>query len=205
MRVSHGRRPLGGSPHRAPGLPGRLSFEGPLPVGCGTGGLVSGDGMLSSEDVAGVVADIRRRAGLRMTIRPEPPAARRGRRRFPAYVARTRHMVQTVDLAGGFDDVWQERFSSAARRARAKAERSTCASRPPKVVSCSRCSTRFTASPSPARAAGTAHPGGAARVRGRRHRSRRRTPAHRARRPRPRSASRRRPRRASRSSARATA
>jgi hypothetical protein len=80
-------------------LPGPLSFVGSLPVGWGTGGLVSSDGMISSEDVVGVVADIRRRAGLRIT-------------------------VQTLDLAGGFDDVWHERVSAAARRACATAERS---------------------------------------------------------------------------------
>jgi hypothetical protein len=70
-----------------------------------------------------------------MTIRPEPAGGRAWEAAVPAYVARTRQMVQTVDLAGGFDDVWHQRFSSAARRACAKAERSTCASRPPKVVS----------------------------------------------------------------------
>jgi hypothetical protein len=105
-------------------LPGPLSFEGSLPVGWGTGGLVSSDGMISSEDVAGVVADIRPRAGLRMTIRPGPAGHGAWEAAVPADVVRTRHMVQTVDLAGGFDDVWHERFSSAARRACAKAERS---------------------------------------------------------------------------------
>jgi hypothetical protein len=105
-------------------LLGRLAFQGSLPVGWGTGGLVSSEGMVSSEDVAGVVADIRRRAGLRTTIRPGPADHAAWEAAVPASVVRTRHMVQTVDLAGGFDDVWHERFSSAARRACAKAERS---------------------------------------------------------------------------------
>jgi Acetyltransferase (GNAT) domain len=105
-------------------LPGPLSFEGSLPVGWGTGGLVSSDGMVSSEDVSGVVSDIRRRAALRTTVRPGPAGHAAWEAAVPVDVARTRHLVQTVDLAGGFDAVWRERFSSAARRACAKAERS---------------------------------------------------------------------------------
>jgi hypothetical protein len=105
-------------------LPGPLSLEASLPVGWGTGGLVSSDGKVSSDDVAGVVADIRRRAGLRMTIRPGPAGHAAWEAAVPSDVVRTRHMVQAVDLAGGFDDVWHERFSSAVRRACAKAERS---------------------------------------------------------------------------------
>ena len=105
-------------------LHGPLSFEGSLPVGWGACGLVASDGAVSAEDVAEVVADIRRRVGLRTTIRPGPAGHEAWESAVPAHVVRTRHMVQTVDLAGGFDAVWRERFSSAVRRACAKAERS---------------------------------------------------------------------------------
>jgi hypothetical protein len=104
-------------------LPRPASVEGSMPWGWGTGGVVSPGGVLSTQDAAAIAADLSRRRALRIAVRPGPACEHAWATGVPEAIARTRHMVQTVDLAGGFDDVWK-RFSGSVRRACAKAERS---------------------------------------------------------------------------------
>jgi Acetyltransferase (GNAT) domain len=109
---------------RARRLPAGAGFESSMPWGWGTGGVVCPDGTLSGDDVAAIAADLGRRGALRIAVRPGPSAERAWTAGVPQDVVRTRHMVQVVDLSGGFDHVWQHRFSSSARRGCVKAERS---------------------------------------------------------------------------------
>jgi hypothetical protein len=104
-------------------LPALASVESSMPWGWGTGGVVSPGGALSAQDVAAIAADLSRSHSLRITIRPGPPCEHAWAAGVPNGVARIPHMVQTVDLAGGFEHVWK-RFSGSVRRACAKAERS---------------------------------------------------------------------------------
>jgi hypothetical protein len=101
----------------------RASVVGSMPWGWGTGGVVSAGGVLSAQDAAAIAADLSRRHALRIAVRPGPACEHAWATGVPEAVARTRHMVQTVDLAGGFEHVWK-RFSGSVRRACAKAERS---------------------------------------------------------------------------------
>jgi hypothetical protein len=100
-----------------------VGLESSLPWGWGTGGIVSADGQLSARDVGAVAGDLSRRFALRIAVRPGPAREDAWDTGVPRTVPRTRHMVQTVDLTGGFDDVWK-RFSGSVRRACAKAQRS---------------------------------------------------------------------------------
>jgi Acetyltransferase (GNAT) domain len=108
---------------RAKTLPAPASVESSMPRGWGTGGVVCADGALSAQDVEAIAADLSRRHALRILIRPGPAREEAWAAGVPTAVARSRHMVQTVNLGGGFEQVWS-RFSGSVRRACAKAERS---------------------------------------------------------------------------------
>lgn len=108
---------------RTRALPAPATAESSMPWGWGTGGVVCGGGALSAQDIAAIAADLSRSRALRIGVRPGPAFEHAWATGVPQAVARTRHMVQTVDLAGGFDQVWK-RSSASVRRACAKAERS---------------------------------------------------------------------------------
>ncbi len=105
---------------RAGGAWGMLSS---MPFAWGTGGLLSSRGSVEVTDVTDVVADLRRQPALAVTLRPAPHVAETWDQSIPAGVTRTRHMSQSVDLRGGFDDVWKHRFASTVRSHCRKAER----------------------------------------------------------------------------------
>jgi CelD/BcsL family acetyltransferase involved in cellulose biosynthesis len=100
-----------------------LAVESSMPFGWGVGGLVCAGGRLSADDVAAIAADLAGRRRLRVAVRPTPAADPLWRAAAPAGIARTSHMSQTLELAGGFDHVWTRRFSSNVRRACRRAER----------------------------------------------------------------------------------
>jgi hypothetical protein len=90
--------------------------------GWGIGGAVA-DGGVSSDDVRMVVDGLRRRKALRTLIRPNPllaneweGAAGRGTRVVP-------RLAHVLDLDGGFERVWADRFASGTRTNVRKAER----------------------------------------------------------------------------------
>jgi hypothetical protein len=105
-------------------LLGAATIEASMPWGWGTGGAVLPGGSPSMDDVSAVAADLAEQGALRVVIRPGPAAERAWAGGVPDAVVRTRHMVQTVDLTGGFADVWSRRFSGSVRNACRKAERS---------------------------------------------------------------------------------
>jgi hypothetical protein len=109
---------------RAAHAPGRWSADASMPYGWGSGGLLGGSRAVTAEDVRLVLADLADQPPLRLTIRPPARDAAAYEQAMPAGVARTRHRDQALDLSGGFEQVWTERFTGKARRAVRKAEAS---------------------------------------------------------------------------------
>jgi lipid II:glycine glycyltransferase (peptidoglycan interpeptide bridge formation enzyme) len=87
------------------------------------GGLLAPGGA-RREDVAAVFADLVSRRVLRVTIRPNPLAGQVWQAACPSRVAATTRLAHVLDLDGGFDRVWRDRFTGSARTAVRKAERS---------------------------------------------------------------------------------
>jgi GNAT acetyltransferase-like protein len=102
----------------------RLAIEASLPAGWGVGGLVAPGGVQAG-DARVVFADLA--AGvrpLRTSLRPNPLQAPDWAAARPAGVAVVPRLAHTLDLGGGFEQVWKERFSGTARTAVRKALRS---------------------------------------------------------------------------------
>jgi hypothetical protein len=93
-----------------------------MPFGWGTGGLVCQEGRLSAADVAAIVENLSRERPIRTTLRPGPAMEQAWAAGVPQHARRTRHMSQSVELAGDFSAV-SSRFSSSLRRNVRKAER----------------------------------------------------------------------------------
>jgi Acetyltransferase (GNAT) domain len=99
-----------------------VTSEFSMPSTWGTGGLLAA-GPVSAEDVAAVVADLRRSPALRTTVRPGFEQAPLWAAVAPAAGARELPTLDHVlDLDGNFDRLFAG-FSSAARRAVRKAEK----------------------------------------------------------------------------------
>lgn len=109
---------------RRRGLPGPVGLKGSWPSGWAYGALVTPDGT-RPEDVAAVVADLRRRAAGRTSIWTPPHPRRNGVWAAGATEDALHHRraVQVLDLRGGFDAVWATRFSGKVRSACRKASR----------------------------------------------------------------------------------
>jgi hypothetical protein len=86
------------------------------------GFLVEGAGTLEPAQVATLVGEVHR-AGLRTTVVVGGDDARAWRAALPGDVHSVSHDADVLDLDGGFDTVWSDRFSSKARSAARKAER----------------------------------------------------------------------------------
>ncbi len=105
-------------------LTSALAPQGSMPEAWGMGGVLVGTEPTVA-DIRRVVADLRTLPALRTTVRPNPlhaaawDAATRGAR-----AVRIPRRAHVLDLAGGADVVWSNRFASSARRAVRKAERS---------------------------------------------------------------------------------
>lgn len=100
----------------------RLSLRSSFGEGWGMGGLLAPGGVQSG-DVEVVAADLARQPGLRTLIRPNPLLAEEwaGAARLATHsVPRLGHVL---DLAGGFEEVWEKRYTGVARRNVHKAER----------------------------------------------------------------------------------
>jgi hypothetical protein len=104
-------------------LPAAASVASSMPFGWGTGGLICPGGRVSSQEVAAVVADLSTQRALLVGVRPSPAAESAWATAVPEDVVRIRHMTQSVDLSGGFDDVWNHGFASTVRSHCRKAER----------------------------------------------------------------------------------
>ncbi len=108
---------------RRTGMPQVLAVEESLPAAWGTGGLVAA-GTVRPEDIMTVWRDLltQRAAGIR--IRPETLTAEAwDAAQAPPSVRVTRPTKHVIDLDGGFESVWAQRFKGKARTHVRKAER----------------------------------------------------------------------------------
>jgi hypothetical protein len=99
-----------------------LAAYGSMPDGWGMGGVISAQ-PVTTEDARQILADLSGLRGQKITLRPNPLTADiwNGRQagRFKP-VPRESHIL---DISGGFDTVWSERFPSATRTKIRKAEK----------------------------------------------------------------------------------
>ncbi len=103
-------------------LPRGVAPESSWPFDWGVGGPIA-DGPIGYGHSGAVYADLARRARVRVTMRTGP-GADRAWTAAPAAFARMAYHSHVLDLAGGFEQVWSQRFRSSVRRAVRKAERS---------------------------------------------------------------------------------
>ena len=108
---------------RRTGLAGRVAGSASFPAGWGVGGLVAPGGV-EVEDARAVFADLSSRPGLRTSLRPSPMQASAWAAARPDGIAVVPRLAHTLDLDGGFERVWTERFTGTARTAVRKAEKS---------------------------------------------------------------------------------
>jgi hypothetical protein len=110
-----------------PALPGGRSAPSLMlasqPFGWGMGGLVVPSHDLEPADVRAVFANLGTSGALLATIRPAPRRGAAYRAAAPRGALSVPHTAHVLDLAGGFETVWMERFTGKARRAVRKAER----------------------------------------------------------------------------------
>ena len=117
-----GRRLLVPMVRRA-GMAWPFRLEASLPYGWGFGGIVVSH-PLAASDVSGVLDDLRGDGAVRVSLRPNPLSAQAWAEGAPPRIGSVRRSAHILDLEGGFDEIWQRRFSRSARRATRKAERS---------------------------------------------------------------------------------
>ncbi len=103
---------------RRRGVPTWLSVE----RSPGVGSLVS-DGPIGPSELRAVFADLAKRPVLRVVVRPTALAGEAWAAAVPDEVPRTPLRSHVLDLEGGFDAIWKDRFNSQARRAVRKAEK----------------------------------------------------------------------------------
>jgi len=103
-------------------LPQPLTTTASLPHGWGMGGLIA-SGTVQVEDVAAVFADLARGSALRTSIRPNPLTATTWATARPPKAITVPHVTHMLDLEGGFEQVWSNRFKPDTRYGVRKAER----------------------------------------------------------------------------------
>ena len=108
-------------------LPGRLSLYDSWPPywegARDSGGLIGEHGIVTPDDVRDVISDLTRLPALRTRVFPSTADAPVWAAAAPPDVARTPMQAYVVDLSGGFETVWSQRFSKKARYKSRKAER----------------------------------------------------------------------------------
>jgi Acetyltransferase (GNAT) domain len=102
---------------------GGISTQASLPESWGFGGPVA-EGGVRPGDVEALLADLAGSRPLRTSLRPNPLTAEHWAGALQGGAVAVPRLAHVLDLAGGFDRVWKERFTSHARRAVQKAERS---------------------------------------------------------------------------------
>ena len=103
-------------------VPAVMDLRGSMPWGSGIGGLVS-TSPVRAEHIRAVVNDLTTRARyLRLSIRPNPRAGEVWKAAMPPAAHRIDRLAHAIDLEGGFDAVWHNRFSSSTRKYVTRAE-----------------------------------------------------------------------------------
>jgi hypothetical protein len=93
------------------------------PSSWGIGGIIAPGGPRRAE-IAAVLEDLARHHNLRTIIRPNPRHGERWAEAAPDDIVKIPRVAHILDLEGGFDTVWSERFKSATRTKVRKAEKS---------------------------------------------------------------------------------
>jgi hypothetical protein len=105
-----------------PRVPAAADLMGSMPWGWGIGGLVS-TAPVRAEHIRAVIDDLTSSARyLRLSIRPNPRAGDVWKAAMPARAHRVARLAHAIDLDGGFDTVWHDRFSSSTRKYVTRAE-----------------------------------------------------------------------------------
>ena len=105
-----------------PWVPAALDLAGSMPWGWGIGGMVS-TSPVGAEHIRAVVNDLTTRARyLRLSIRPNPRAGDVWKAAMPPEASRVARLAHAIDLDGGFDAVWHNKFSSSTRKYVTRAE-----------------------------------------------------------------------------------
>lgn len=103
-------------------LPG-LRLDRSYPANYGQGGIVASGGLRES-DVRLVLTDLQRSPAVSIRLGGSHDTAEQWSRGAVAGVLTVPHRMEVIDLRGGFSEVWERGFRSAARRKVRKAERS---------------------------------------------------------------------------------
>jgi CelD/BcsL family acetyltransferase involved in cellulose biosynthesis len=103
-------------------LGGVVGVESSNPPHCGVGGLIAAGGATVPE-IAGVFDDFARRRVLAQVFYPNPLLASAWAAGAPPSAIAIHRRAHVLDLTGGFERVWSERFSSSTRTGVRKAER----------------------------------------------------------------------------------
>ncbi len=104
------------------GLPSALSVQSSFPHAWGMGGVIS-RGEVTKEHLVAVFADLAATPSLSVSLLPNPRHGALWRAAAPTGVTRIPRRAHVIDLEGGFEKVWAERFSKNTRTAVRKAER----------------------------------------------------------------------------------
>jgi lipid II:glycine glycyltransferase (peptidoglycan interpeptide bridge formation enzyme) len=102
---------------------GGIASQASLPESWGFGGPVA-EGGLQPGDAEIVLADLAGSRALRTSVRPNPLDAQLWEKGLPPGAIAVPRLAHVLDLEGGFDRVWADRFTSHTRRSVQKAERS---------------------------------------------------------------------------------
>lgn len=94
-----------------------------MPYGYGYGGLVGDGSPASTADVRSVLDDLRRQPSIRTGVTPSPGAAGTWSEAAPPDVVLTPTSSQVIDLTGGFDAVWSQRYRKDTRKKVRRAEK----------------------------------------------------------------------------------
>jgi len=102
--------------------PAWLAVEASLPAGWGSGGPVAAD-TANVDDVEAILADLTTSTALRLIVRPAEPGIDSWAAADVPRAAVIPHQVHVLELEGGFDRVWSERFTAETRKGLRKAAR----------------------------------------------------------------------------------
>lgn len=105
------------------GLPAFASVQASLPHAWSVGGVISKRALLP-DDLASVFDDLSRSPFLSMSLFPNPRLGRIWKAAQPPNVMAIPRRAHVLDLEGGFDKVWNERFTKQTRKQMRKAEKS---------------------------------------------------------------------------------
>lgn len=103
-------------------LPARLSLAESMPYAWGRGGVIA-SGTPHVSHLRAIFEDLKRLPYLRVSVRPNPRHAHLWAAAAPPGVTAVPGLAHILDLDGGFDAVWSQRFKKTTRSRVRKAER----------------------------------------------------------------------------------